>query len=91
MSRGVEKLLELLLKSESSWATVPASVRRSEILSQVMSILPDGPLLKIEYKDPATNEVAVDMTLTLEQVDYQIGELIKMRDMLAAIKGDDPR
>lgn len=87
MSRSLDKLLELL-KPEPAWAMTPTSVRRSVKLTQAMSILPDGPLLRIEYKDSMSGEVAVDMALTLEQVDYQIGELIKMRDMLAAIKGD---
>lgn len=87
MSRSLDKLFDLL-KSEPMWITSPStSVRRSLKLTPQMSILPDGPQLKVEYKDAATNDVAVDIVFTLEQVDHFVGELIKMRDMLAAIKG----
>lgn len=88
MSRSLDKLLDLL-KSDSKWATLsPVTVRRSVKLIPLMSILPDGPQLKVEYKDAVTNEVVIDMVMTLEQVDCQIGELIKMRDMMAVIKGE---
>ena len=89
MSRGVDKLLELL--REPDWTTPTVTKRLVKMqLSDEFSIVPDtphGPMLQIVMRD-SDGDVAFKQRMNLSAVDDLIGKLIKMRDHMAQMKGD---
>ncbi len=94
MSRGTDLLLKLLDQqwSTPSWPTVPQS-ETLEAAEEEMVIMPDtehGPMLRITQKGKGKDSTAVFVRkLNLAAVDDLIGKLIKTRDHMATMKGND--
>lgn len=87
---GIDKLLDLLKEpawSAPTWITAPSM--QTEQAAIHFSILTDGnPSLQIEIK---SKSVSTLLTYQLEGLDAHIAELIRHRDMLAAIKPKENR
>lgn len=90
--RSLDRLMDWLGESEWSTPTFSTVTRRMVKMTttEEMAIIPDtehGPMLEISLKD-SDGELAFRQRLSLGAVDDLIGKLIKMRDHMAQMKGE---
>jgi len=88
---GIDRLFDWL-DQEPQWTTpyVTRKLVKMEVTDE-LSIVPDtpnGPMLQIVIKD-TDGDVVFKQRYNLAAVDELIGKLIKMRDHMAQMKGDD--